>query len=358
MSAAAATSSSPAARCRRRCSSRRCWPPTSAPARPSARPARPTSTASAAGGGTAPPASARWCWRCWIGPRIWREAATHGFLTAGDYLEHRYGPLVRGLLASLIWLGTLAILAGQLIAGAAVLTVVADIPRLARRRHRRRGDDRLLHRRRAAQLGLGQRRAAGRPAGRVHHRRAAGDQRRRGRRRHRRHARRCPATYWDPIHSTGPGSGYAFLALLGPAFVISPGLLQKAYGGASARAVRLGIGAAGVAQLFFAFIPLALGIAARHLHPDLPTATWSCRRCSPSRCRWLVGIGGAGGGVQRRGQHLRRDPVHAVDLALPGSLQAVRQSAGQRCAGAARGASGRAPRRPGRGAAGGAVRPT
>jgi SSS family solute:Na+ symporter len=65
----------------------------------------------------------------WVGPRLWREASANGFLTAGDYLEHRYGPLVRGLLASLIWLGTLAILAGQLIAGAAVLTAVADIPR-------------------------------------------------------------------------------------------------------------------------------------------------------------------------------------------------------------------------------------
>ena len=65
----------------------------------------------------------------WVGPRLWHEAAANGFLTAGDYLEYRYGALVRGLLASLIWLGTLAILAGQLIAGAAVLTVVADIPR-------------------------------------------------------------------------------------------------------------------------------------------------------------------------------------------------------------------------------------
>ncbi|MGE3474062.1 MAG: sodium:solute symporter family protein, partial [Vicinamibacterales bacterium] len=62
----------------------------------------------------------------WIGPRLWKEAADHGLLTAGDSLELRYGPLVRGLLSALIWLGTLAILAGQLIAGAAVLAAVAD----------------------------------------------------------------------------------------------------------------------------------------------------------------------------------------------------------------------------------------
>jgi len=66
-----------------------------------------------------------------IGPRIWRIASQHGLYTAGDYLELRYGGLVRGVVASLIWLGTLSILAGQLIAGAAVLTVVADMPRWA-----------------------------------------------------------------------------------------------------------------------------------------------------------------------------------------------------------------------------------
>ena len=66
-----------------------------------------------------------------IGPRIWRLASEHNFYTAGDFLEWRYGQVVRGLLAALIWVGTLAILAGQLIAGSQVLTVVADLPRWA-----------------------------------------------------------------------------------------------------------------------------------------------------------------------------------------------------------------------------------
>ena len=65
----------------------------------------------------------------WVGPKLWQQASDNGFLTAGDYLEFRYGGVVRALLSSLIWLGTLAILAGQLIAGAAVLTAVAGIPR-------------------------------------------------------------------------------------------------------------------------------------------------------------------------------------------------------------------------------------
>jgi len=64
-----------------------------------------------------------------VGPRLWRIAAERNLYTAGDYLETRYGPTVRAIVASLIWLATLSILAGQLIAGAAVLTVVAGVPR-------------------------------------------------------------------------------------------------------------------------------------------------------------------------------------------------------------------------------------
>ena len=43
----------------------------------------------------------------WVGPRIWRLAATHGFYTAGDFLEFRYGAAVRAIVAALIWVGTL-----------------------------------------------------------------------------------------------------------------------------------------------------------------------------------------------------------------------------------------------------------
>lgn len=204
----------------------------------------------------------------WIGPRLWQAASVHGFLTAGDYLEYRYGGLVRGLLASLIWLGTLAILAGQLIAGAAVLAVVADIPRpigaavggVAMTLYFTTGgllssawvnavqlSVLLLGLVVAVPFGLS---AAGGLAAIA----ALPD---------------VPAAYWDIWYSSGPGSGYAFLVLLGPAFVISPGLIQKAYGAESQRAVKLGIGVAGVAQMIFAFVPVLLGLAARHLHPDL-----------------------------------------------------------------------------------------
>lgn len=204
----------------------------------------------------------------WIGPKLWQQAADHGFLTAGDYLEFRYGPVVRGLLAALLWLGTLAILAGQLIAGAAVLTAVADIPRpvgaaiggIAMTIYFTAGGLLSSAWVNAVQLGVLLMglllavplalSAAGGFAGLTS-------------------TPGLPATFWDPLFSSGPGSGYAFLALLGPGFIISPGLVQKAYGAENQRAVRLGIGAAGLAQMLFAFVPLLLGLAARHLHPDI-----------------------------------------------------------------------------------------
>jgi len=64
-------------------------------------------------------------------PKIWRIAKEHDLYTVGDYLELRYGPSVRGIVATLLWLATLAILAGQLIAFAWILDVVADVPKWA-----------------------------------------------------------------------------------------------------------------------------------------------------------------------------------------------------------------------------------
>ena len=64
-----------------------------------------------------------------VGPRIWRIARDRDLRTVGDFLEHRYGRSVRTVIAVLLWLGTLAILAGQLIALSWVLNVVAGVPK-------------------------------------------------------------------------------------------------------------------------------------------------------------------------------------------------------------------------------------
>src|SRR5207237_6026999 len=49
-----------------------------------------------------------------VGPKIWTLAARNGWRTVGDFLDHRYNAAVLGLVAALLWMGTLMILAGQL----------------------------------------------------------------------------------------------------------------------------------------------------------------------------------------------------------------------------------------------------
>jgi len=78
-----------------------------------------------------------------------------------------------------------------------------------------------------------------------------------------------PATFTDIAFSSGPGSGWTLLALTGPAFVISPGLIQKSYGASSARALRLGVALNGVGLMLFAFLPVLLGMAGRVALPPV-----------------------------------------------------------------------------------------
>lgn len=205
-----------------------------------------------------------------IGPKIWAIAARHNLYTAGDYLELRYGKAVRGIIASLIWLGTLSILAGQLIAGAAVLTTVAGIPHWAGTMigaavmmiYFVAGGLLSSAWVNAVQLVVllagflvavpivianvgGLEAITSGPA--------------------------APAHFDDFFYSAGPGSGWTRLILLGPAFIVSPGLLQKAYGARDRGAVRAGIGAQALVLAAFAFIPAVLGMAARAAHPDIPS---------------------------------------------------------------------------------------
>ncbi len=68
--------------------------------------------------------------------------------------------------------------------------------------------------------------------------------------------------------SNGP-SGWVYLAMLMPAFIVSPGLLQKIYGARDDRSVRIGVGLNAAALLAFALVPPLLGLSALALHPGL-----------------------------------------------------------------------------------------
>ncbi len=205
----------------------------------------------------------------WIGPRIRRLAAEHDLRTVGDYLELRYGRSVRGTVAALLWVGTLAILAGQLIALAWVLNVVAGISKttgcliggVVMTTYFVAGG--LLT---SAWVNLVQLivlvvgflvalplaiAAAGGWATVTAATASAPD-------------------YWN--FWQGGGSGWLYLAMLGPAFIVSPGLLQKIYGARDDRTVRLAVGANALVLLLFAFVPAVLGIVSRSLHPTLEVA--------------------------------------------------------------------------------------
>ncbi|MBI3401591.1 MAG: sodium:solute symporter family protein [Acidobacteria bacterium] len=204
----------------------------------------------------------------WIGPALRRLAAAHDLRTVGDYLERRYGPSVRGIIAVLLWLGSLAILAGQLIAIASILNVVAGAPKwigcviggalitiyssagglksgawvnMVQLTVKMAGF--------AIALPLALTAVGGWPA-----------------------VRSMPvpsAAYWN--FWSGGASGVVYLAMLGPAFVVSPGLLQKLYGARDDRAVRIGVGANAAGLLLYAIVPVVLGMIARLRFPTLAT---------------------------------------------------------------------------------------
>ena len=202
-----------------------------------------------------------------VAPRLWQLARDHDFYTTGDYLEYRYGPLVRAAATALVGVGALALLAGQLIAGATILNVLTGMPRWAGALtgsvimtvyftaggllgtawvNTLQLGVMLAGLLMALPIALGSAGGLGVLASNA-----------------------LPSGFTDVTYSAGPGSGWTLLALTGPAFVISPGLIQKAYGGASVRAVRLGVALNALALLAFAFVPVLFGMLARATMPGL-----------------------------------------------------------------------------------------
>ncbi len=64
-----------------------------------------------------------------VAPRLHQLASAHAFFTVGDFLEWRFDRSVRVLVGAVLWLGTLSLLAGQLLAMAWALDVIAGLPR-------------------------------------------------------------------------------------------------------------------------------------------------------------------------------------------------------------------------------------
>lgn len=202
----------------------------------------------------------------WVGPAMRRVAAAHNLSTVGDYLEFRYSRNVRGTIATLLWFGTIAILAAQLIAIGTILESVANIPfkagcalggvvivvyfaagglltsawvNVVQLIVKLGGFALALP---LALVGAGGWNAL-------------------------QSVQAPDPAYWTFWRPGTPGVMY--LALLGPAFFLSPGLLQKAFGARDDRAVRLGVGLNAIGLLLYAAVPAILGIVARARFPDL-----------------------------------------------------------------------------------------
>lgn len=203
-----------------------------------------------------------------LGPRLWRLASDRGYLTVGDFLEDRYGPSVRVIIASLTWGGTLFILAGQLLVGAAVFTVVGGLPKwagvliggVAMTAYFTAGgllSSVWVNVVQLVVMFLGFTVAIPLLAATAGGFEAIAQ------------TPGLPAGYFDPLFSAGAMSGFTLLLLSAPNFMVSPGLVQKSYAAESPRAVRLGISANAVALMLFAFIPVMLGLAARAAFPGI-----------------------------------------------------------------------------------------
>ena len=196
-----------------------------------------------------------------VGPKIWRLAAKNGWRTVGDFLDYRYNRSVRGTIAVLLWIGTLMILAGQLIAISQILEVVASVPKwqgcfiggVVVTAYFAAGG--LLS---SAWVNLIQLAVKftgfllAVPFGLA----AAGG--------------------WhglQPALESSPAMGargiISYVAILVPSFIISPGLIQKLYGARDEKAVQIGITWNAFGLALFAFAPAILGLIARAQYPNL-----------------------------------------------------------------------------------------
>ncbi|HET8644667.1 MAG TPA: sodium:solute symporter family protein, partial [Vicinamibacteria bacterium] len=201
-----------------------------------------------------------------VAPRLHVLAARHGFLTVGDFLERRFDRSVRGLVAALLALGSLSILAGQLLAMAWALEVLLGVPAAwgcamggaVVTAYFSRGG--LLAAAWVNVLELGVLLAGFALAVPFAWRAAGG---------------------WAGLSAGGGTAAYGsavgagvpwilgWLVTFVPSFMVSPGLVQKTYGARTAAAARWAALANAAALAVFAFVPALLGMAARATRPDL-----------------------------------------------------------------------------------------
>jgi SSS family solute:Na+ symporter len=209
-----------------------------------------------------------------LGPKLWGIAKANNLSTLQDYLEFRYGKAVKAVISVLFWFGALAILAGQLIAISTILYTVAGIPKwqgcliggVVAIVYCTAGGMMSSSFVNMFELAVTMSGLLLAVPFAIH---AVGG--------------------WSHLHDmvltntgsaektaqlfsvTGAGTKqiFAWLAILVPSFMISPGLVQKVYGARDVATVRRGVGLNSLGQALFAFVPAVLGLCAFAALPHL-----------------------------------------------------------------------------------------
>lgn len=209
-----------------------------------------------------------------IGPKIWAIAKEHNFYTLGDYFEYRYNKNFRGLISLLMFIGTIAIFAGQLMGIAWILSVIGGIDKIlgviiaaiVLMLYFCTGG--LLS---AAYVNIievfvklagfiiavplvlnfvgGWQGLAFKAAKHLSDITAV-------------------SSYFS-LDGMGTGAVIGFFLMLTPSFFLSPALIGKVYSAKSRNTIRVSVCLCGVVMFFFAAIPVILGMAAYAMQPDL-----------------------------------------------------------------------------------------
>jgi SSS family solute:Na+ symporter len=224
-----------------------------------------------------------------LGPKLWIISKKYGLATLQDFLEYRYGKSVKAVIAVLLWAGSLAILAGQLIAISWILFTVAGIPKWM-----------------GCVIGgcvaIAYCTAGGMMASAfvnmfeltvtmsglllavpfaLHALGGWG-----GMQAMIVASQTSPSATESLFHLTGAGAKQilVWVAILTPSFMVSPGLVQKVYGARDVSTVRRGVALNSLGQVIFAFVPPVLGLCALAAFPHLPNAELAL----PSTMRFLL----------------------------------------------------------------------
>ena len=211
----------------------------------------------------------------WIGPKIWRIAKDNNLLTLGDFLEYKYNKQFKIFVSVILMIASLALLAGQLIAFAWVLDVLFSYPKWL-----------------SILIGGGVM---------VIYFSAGG----------------IMSSVWVNLIQlvilfsgfiialffsfdksnlanlnlstffVSGESGFMYLFMLAPAFIVSPGILQKAFAAKDEYNLKKGLLVCGVMLLIFAFVPVVLGITAKVLLPSLANPEYALPELFLTLPKWV-----------------------------------------------------------------------